>query len=439
MRGPTTQESIRTPQEIYGIPAGPPMRIGYVFTELPGVAGMFPNAEMEAMATRGVAVEIFLLRNRPAAGDEARRLARIYPIHRSPYFLSLRLWADCARAALLHPFTTSGVVLRTFIQGLASPRVLLKSLGVIPKAIHFAAVARRSKVTLIHAYWAHLPAHAAEIMSRLSGLEYTTWAHAGGDIYQRTFQTRAALRGRIRNARVVLTCNRANLAYFEKLVEPEDMGKILLLTHGIELEQFYPSVRHAPRPVPVLLMVGGLAPAKGHRFLIDACAMLARQGYPFELRLAGEGRLAEELKRRAREAGIEDRVSFLGHVPHGSLPALYREADVFVVPSVIGPSGSRDGLPNVLLEAMATGLACVGSNVASIPEVIEHGRTGLLVPPGSPAALAAALERLIVDPALRKTLGSAAMDLVTSNYSRGPAMDMLHEVFRTLHEERIPD
>jgi glycosyltransferase involved in cell wall biosynthesis len=106
---------------------------------------------------------------------------------------------------------------------------------------------------------------------------------------------------------------------------------------------------------------------------------------------------------------------------------------------VIGPKGSRDGLPNVLLEAMASGLACVGSAVASIPEVIQNGQTGLLVPPGNAVALADALARLIEDTTLRHRLGERAAELVRQSFGRVPAMDRLHGQFLLLHETHDPE
>jgi glycosyltransferase involved in cell wall biosynthesis len=431
----TVERNLPGPERTFEEAPATPMRIAYIFTELPSVAGMFPNAEMDAMAARGIAIEIFVLRGRPAVTGEAKRIEATYPTHRSPYLLSPALLGESCLAILRHPLLVAGVVVRTIAETIRSPRVLLKSLAVLPKTIRFAALARRRRMTLLHAYWAHLPAFAAEVMSRLSGIEFTTWAHAGGDIYQRTFQTEAALRARMRAARLVFTCNRANLDYFQTLVEPEVLSRVRLLTHGIDLEQFHPTAGKAPAARPVILAVGGFAPAKGHRYLIEACRLLEREGRPFECRLAGTGRLEEQIRRQVHKAGIEERIRFLGQVPHERLPALYREADIFVMPSVIGPAGSRDGLPNVLLEAMASGVASIGSRIASIPEAIEDGRTGLLVPPGDPGALAAAIRRLLQDESLRRSLGAAAVERVTSRFARGPAMQALYTTFCSIHRE----
>ncbi len=414
-------------------PGSPPMRLGYVFTELPNVAGMFPNAEIEAMGARGAAIEIFVLRGRSRETDETRRLERTYPVHRSPYLFSLAVAGDWLAAGLRHPVLLGGIIIRTVLETCRSPRVLVKSLAILPKSVHFARLAKRRRVTLVHAYWAHLPALAASVMARLSGLEFTTWAHAGGDIYQRTYQTEAALRARLRQARAVLTCNRANVEYFQTLAPADVLARMHLLTHGIDLAQFQPASRPKGKTEPAILAVGGFAPAKGHRHLIEACRLLAREGRRFRCLLAGTGSLEEAVRRQVHEAGLDERVRFLGQVPHERLPALYGESDLFVMPSVIGPAGSRDGLPNVLLEAMACGLPSVGSDIASIPEVIIEGKTGLLVAPGDPEALAAAIGRLLSDEGLRLSLGEAAARLVRAHYGREPAMDALFGIFRSLH------
>lgn len=420
------------------------MRIGYVFTEVPQVAGMFPNAELDQMAARGVEIEIFILRNKAAQTPEAQRIEARFRVHRSPYFISARLIGDVAAEMLAHPVRFLGTIARITRDAAGAPRILVKSLGIVPKSIHLGAVARRRGITLVHAYWASLPALSASIMARRAGVPFTTWAHAGADIYNRNHQTDRALRSRLGEARLVLTCNQANLAHFESLAGRGALERVRLLTHGVDTERFEAAAAAAARardaaaratasrPIGVLA-VGRLSPAKGFDVLIDACAILRDRRLPFACRIVGSGAQADALRARAAAADVADLVAMPGHVEHPELPRLYAEHDVFVMPSVIGPKGSRDGLPNVLLEAMATGLACVGSAAASIPEAIEHERTGLLVPPGDPHALAGAIERLASDPPLRARLGAEARVRVRERYGRGPAMDTLYRLFEELH------
>ena len=407
------------------------MKIGYVFTEVPQIAGMFPNAELDEMDARGLSIEIFILRGRPATTAEARRIERKFPVHRRPNLFSAAVLRDFASTIARHPILFLQAIGRAVLDTAGSPAILIRSLGVVPKSIHFAAEARRLGVTLLHAYWANVPATGASLISRFSGIPFTTWAHAGGDIYNRRRQTPRALRSRLREARAVFTCNAANLPYFEKLAGPEILGKVSLVSHGVETERFHPAEGGARRggeePVRILA-VSRLSVSKGYDRLLDACRLLKDRGRSFDCRIAGTGSLEGALREQARRLGLEGTVHFLGHVDHGELPELYRSADIFVMPSVIGPKGARDGLPNVLLEAMASGLACVGSDVASIPEVIADGETGLLARSGDVEALAAAIDRLLSDRGLRERLGAAAIERVRAEYARPVAMRKLHDL-----------
>lgn len=406
------------------------MKVGYVFTEVPQVAGMFPNAELEELSRRGLDIELFILRGRPASTDEAKRIERAFPTHRVGY-LAPRVIGTLLLESLRRPGLVFGLLGEVMRDTLTSPKIAIKSLGVLPKSIYFARLAERRGVTLFHAYWASLPALAASIASRVAGRPFTTWAHAGADIYNRNHQTVGALRSRLRQAATVFTCNAANLPYFRTLVGEATAAKVLLLSHGVDVRRFeYRERSRADRLE--LLAVGRLSPAKGFDVLLRACRLLQDRGRDFRCSIAGDGQLRASLGALIRELGLGERARLLGHVDHSALPALYGESDLFIMPSVIGPKGSRDGLPNVLLEAMATGLACVGSEVASIPEVIQDGRTGILVPPGDAAALADALEILLQDPARRKSMGHAAAELVRERYARPGCMERLLDRFRSL-------
>ncbi len=412
------------------------MKVAYIFTEVPQIPGMFPNAELDEMKARGLPIELFILRTRPARTAEAGRIEEEFIIHRSGYVFSRGLLRDFVFSVAQHPWLFLCTLARIVRDTCRSPRILLRSLAILPKSIHFAAVARRGDFTLLHAYWASIPALGASIMSRFSGLPFTTWAHAGGDIYNNRRQTRAALRSRLREARMIVTCNQANPPYFAELVGAEIHSRLHLLTHGVDLERFHPSGVADSRRRPRLLAVSRLSIAKGYDTLLDACRILVDRGRDFECWIGGTGRLERRLHARAAELQLGETIRFLGHVDHGELPDLYRSAEIFLMPSVIGPMGARDGLPNVLLEAMASGLACVGSRIASIPEVITDGETGLLVEPGDRADLADAIERLLDDEVLRSRLASGGVAKIRDGYGRREAMDRLYTLLLSAQDDR---
>jgi glycosyltransferase involved in cell wall biosynthesis len=155
------------------------------------------------------------------------------------------------------------------------------------------------------------------------------------------------------------------------------------------------------------LSVGRLVPKKGFDVLIDACGILRRRGITFELRIVGGGELRVELLDRARRAGILPYVEFCGNRSQEQVADELADAEVFALAPIVMPDGDRDGIPNVLLEAMAAGVPVVASAVSGIPEIIEDGSTGRLVPSRRPDLLADVLGELLSDPAQRDRLAAA--------------------------------
>jgi glycosyltransferase involved in cell wall biosynthesis len=247
----------------------------------------------------------------------------------------------------------------------------------------------------VHGYFAHDPAAVAEHAARTLGVPFSFSAHAK-DVRK---VERGELTRRARVAACVVACNGA--------VARELRGqgaRVDLLPHGVDLARF-----RATAPVPGdslrLLAVGRLVEKKGFAVLIAA---LRDMPGPVTARIVGGGPLLGALGRAASEADLDDRVRLTGALTHDELPAAYAAADVVVVPSVRDAHGDCDGLPNVVLEAMACGRPVVASDIAAIPTAVRDGETGLLVPPGDALALRAALERLRRDPVERARLGAAA-------------------------------
>jgi glycosyltransferase involved in cell wall biosynthesis len=221
-------------------------------------------------------------------------------------------------------------------------------------------------------------------------------------------------------ARTVVTCNSESARQLRVAgAEP------LLVPHGVDVVRFSPAgtgdARAAgasdvlPRTGPArVLGVGRLVEKKGFDVLVDAVARL----HPGRavLRVVGTGPQEPALRALVDAHGLGDVVQLVGARTHDELPGQYRAADVVVVPSVVDAAGDQDGLPNVVLEAMACGAAVVASDVAAVGDAVEHGRTGLLVPPGDPGALAAALTTLADDDGLRRRLGDAARAEILRRY-----------------------
>jgi glycosyltransferase involved in cell wall biosynthesis len=163
--------------------------------------------------------------------------------------------------------------------------------------------------------------------------------------------------------------------------------------------------------------VGRLIEKKGLGDLIAAADILRRRGRPFRVEIIGTGPLKPALEAQVQQLGLQDRVTFLGAQPQEAVRPAYRRATVFALPCVVSADGDRDGIPNVLLEAMASGVPVVSTSVVGIPEWIHSGYNGLLVDPHNPAMLADALDRLLKDPDLRDRLAQAARRTIEAHFA----------------------
>jgi glycosyltransferase involved in cell wall biosynthesis len=186
---------------------------------------------------------------------------------------------------------------------------------------------------------------------------------------------------------------------------------------GVDTGVFHPIPRVADASAPLaILSIGTLHEVKGQTHLVEACRRLAADGVPFRCTVVGEGPDRPALERQVAAAGLTRQVEFLGQRTREEIAALIGSSDVLVAPSVPTRGGKREGIPVVLMEAMSAGLPVVASALSGIPELVVDGSSGLTVPPGDAAAIAAALRRLHDDPELRARLGVAARERVLAEF-----------------------
>jgi glycosyltransferase involved in cell wall biosynthesis len=208
-----------------------------------------------------------------------------------------------------------------------------------------------------------------------------------------------------------------------------DLHRVALCYHGLDLHSFPPPPRRDRAGGPVtILSVGRAVAKKGYDDLLAALTLLPRS-LDWRFVHIGGGTLAGKLKDEAARLGLADRIEWRGARPQPEVLAAYREADLFVLAAKIAPDGDRDGLPNVLLEAQSQGLVCVATSISGIPELIENGRTGILVPPKDRRALADALVTLIADPERRVRLGAAGEARVRAEFDADVAIEPLARRF----------
>lgn len=273
----------------------------------------------------------------------------------------------------------------------------------------------------IHAHFLGLPSMTAWCLSRLTGVPYSLTAHAR-DIYVE--QTPEVV---LRDARFRTTCTEAAAAFLAKRLPDYPFH---VVRHGIEA-QVCRAPHDSPPSEPLrLLAVGRMVEKKGFIHLVRACGILAQRGVPFECTFAGDGPERPGLKSESKRSGLESRIRFAGFVDSAEVARLLAEADVLVAPSVIARDGDRDGVPNVILEAMAAGVAVVACDAGALQEAVTHEETGLLVPPGDPDVLAQAIARLHGNPALRRALSQAAWRRIKGEFDAARWFERLAELFR---------
>jgi glycosyltransferase involved in cell wall biosynthesis len=273
----------------------------------------------------------------------------------------------------------------------------------------------------LHAHFLHSPAAIAFIARKISGQRYSLTGHAK-DIYT-TLPENVLMR--CRDAEFVTTCTDANRRH---LVEQIGLSRseVVLCPHGVDLDRFSADGcdPHAGR----ILSVGRLVPKKGFDVLIRACGEMRREGIDFELRIIGSGPLRDELLALAEDEGIADVVHLPGSMSQAELAVELAAAEVFALSPMVMEDGDRDGIPNVVLEAMAAGVPVVASAVSGIPEVIVDGVNGRLVPPRRPSLLADAVTELIADAPQRARLAVAAAHFISEERSWSRAVLPLREL-----------
>lgn len=287
---------------------------------------------------------------------------------------------------------------------------------------------RRDGVDHLHAHFATAPAAVAELVHRLIGLPYSLTAHAK-DIY---VTPPRELTRKMHEARFVVTCTEYNHRYLQDLVA--NGTPVHRVYHGLDAQWF----EHEPAALadssgesPLILAVGRFRAKKGLSALVEACRLLAGRGVDFRCELVGFGPLRDQLVQQVADLGLTDRVAIVGPLGQEAVKQRYRRAAVMALPCQVAPDGDRDGIPNVLLEAMAMGVPVVSTTVSGIPELIEDGVTGLLVPPRDPAALADALARLLGDRMLRARIREAAARRVRGAFDVAGNCEALRELFQS--------
>lgn len=213
----------------------------------------------------------------------------------------------------------------------------------------------------LHAHFAHDPALVALLVARLTGMTFSLTAHAR-DLYQ---IPQRSLRVRVASASHAITCCANNFDHMRANLEPAQFAKVQAIHHGIDLTQFTPPENRPDTRAPSLITVARLVEKKGIEDLLAACAKVVGEGVEFSLTIYGDGPLRAKLEARCDELGLQDVIRFAGQCTSSTVVEAMRAADLFVLTPFVTDDGDRDGVPNVIVEAMACGLPVVALSTST--------------------------------------------------------------------------
>jgi glycosyltransferase involved in cell wall biosynthesis len=290
-------------------------------------------------------------------------------------------------------------------------------------SIPLARAMQRAGIEHIHAHFADAATSFALLTSRLLLRPFSITAHAY-DIFTR----QANFVEKFSGARFIITCTQYNKHYLLEKNPELDANKIHVVYHGINLEKFQRGKKQKLAP-PLILSVGRLVPKKGMAVLIEACRMLKSQGLSFQCRIIGEGPERPRLEMQIKLNHLMDCVDLVGAVPPSEMIAHYEQATLFVLPCVVEEDGNRDGIPNVIAEAMSMRLPIISSEVSAIPELVENKINGILVQPGNPVAIAEAICGLLNSPAKASRWGNKGRTKVEQVFNAQASLLQLKNIF----------
>jgi colanic acid/amylovoran biosynthesis glycosyltransferase len=395
---------------------GPPVRVGYVLKMYPRFSETFIVSEILAREALGHDIRVFSLRP-PADGRFHAMLADVRaPVTYLPHarIKAAELW-DLVGEAVGRLARLPSVL----------PELAASEVDDAYQALHLALQLEEHGITHLHAHFASVATTVARLASLLTGVPYTFTAHAK-DIFHESVQA-ADLEAKLRDAAAAVTVSDYNATYLRTRF-PASTHRLVTVRNGLRMDDFF--YRPPLHREPVVAAVGRLVEKKGFVVLLRALALLHGAGRPVRAVLAGAGPLEDVLREQAAALGVAHLVEMPGPLPQHDVRALLTRSAVLAAPCVTGTDGNVDGLPTVLLEAMALGTPVVSTPVTGIPEIVRDGQTGLLVPEGDPVELAGALSRLLDDNELAVRLARQARVVVEDGYDSRRQAEALGDLHR---------
>lgn len=410
-------------------PAGPrePLRLAYLVSRYPYVSHVFILREVLALRGAGALIDTFTIR-RPELEDlrsaeDREAYATTHPILPAT---ALSLLSAHAIAVVTRPRRYWSTLRRALALRGPGGRAALWQLFYFGEAALMWRECRRRGIRHIHAHHANVASDVSLLAAHLGG-EGWSWSftmHGSTEFFD-VREHRLAEKTEL--ARLVICVSDHGRSQLMTHVDPVHWDKLHVVHCGVDVGRFASVDRRGRGDEIELLTVGRVVPVKGQQLLIEALAELVGQGEAVRLTIVGDGPALAGLRSLVERLGVSDRVDFAGAVGQEEIRSYYERADVFALPSF------AEGIPVVLIEAMATGLPVVASRITGIPELVEEGASGLLVTPGRGDQLVRALASIIAaTPERRAEMGTAARDRVVAEFALERTAGQLLESFSEL-------
>lgn len=424
-------------------------RIAFIMSTFPTLTETFVAGEINILKDKFPLSRIYSLRPPfdSILHEESRRLMK------QTTYVAPPLSPVCLKSNLRwlrqNPAKYLQVLLYVVFHTIANPLHMLKTLYLFPQAAHLATVLRNDQIDHAHSHWAGYPTTTALIVSMLNGITFSFTSHACDMSMIKTMMAE-----KVKKASFLVTCTADNIRYLSTFLPDDQLRKVNVNYHGSNLRKFHPGTRaRSDQPTKLILSCADLHERKGFPYLLEALALLRDKGERFRCRIIGEGPLRPFLEGMISDLRLRDCVEMPGAVTQETLVDYYAECSMFVLPCVHqhlrffrknldlgrykileciisgGEAIQKDGIPNVLVEAMAMKKPVISTTIAAIPELISSGKNGLLVPERDPVRLCAAMESLLHDDELCRRLGENGHKTVHERFDRSKNIEDLVRIF----------
>jgi glycosyltransferase involved in cell wall biosynthesis len=404
--------------------------IVYILGTFPLLSQTFVRREILTLVKLGVQIRVIAVHKKNLKGLSEEEKNLIHSTIYLPQKISLRTFWDHLVCIWKAPGRYCKAVLQLLFMPHRSLSHRSRALSYLPKLAPLIKEIQKIKgVRHLHAHFASWQTEVALAAGRYLQLPVSFTGHAK-DIYR----DRNAIQWKINKAKFVITCTEYNRKHLVLENDGKDTDKIFTVYHPID-----PRILHQPvenktvsrySQKPMILAVGRLVPKKGFIYLIEACRILRDEGASFSCFIVGGGSLWKRLIMTVERHQLSDIVKLVGSVNFETILKYLQKASIFVVPSIILPDGDRDGIPNVLIEAMAMKVPPIATNISGLPEIVVDHQTGLLVPQRDSFSLAKACLLLLENDNIRKSLGESAMKKVLDYFSPENTSQKLEAIFR---------